>query len=249
MLHLVEQVLAELFNKITLIAVVVSAIVSVFTSIATCLLILYGKGFLKSKKEKGEKSAQEQSQVVKEVTTASSSVPATKVTIATVENSEKVKETSINTQPNENRNCKSDKPLSNRERKRLEKQERKKQRERQRREERTEDVTKPAKITSPPEGAGTIPLTVADGQLMVVTIGKTEYYCCWTDGGKTYYMLNRDEKLINKAINNHTALIDPFCNKTEDSVEYSVAKTVVMEKCGVLNADYTIKDKAIIKYK
>lgn len=91
-------------------------------------------------------------------------------------------------------------------------------------------------------------LSIIDGNLVLCSFGKTSYYHCWPYDGKIYYEFCCDSTKIAKAINNHSAIIDPFCIKHKDSVSFDVAKSLAVTEYGELTSEYIIIHKSTIKF-
>lgn len=102
---------------------------------------------------------------------------------------------------------------------------------------------------SKPESFEYTDLSISDGQLTVCTLGKTSYYHCWAYEGKLYYEFYCDSIKVAKAINNHSAIIDPFCVKHKDSVSLDVAKSLDVIEYGELTSEYKIINKTTVKFK
>lgn len=102
---------------------------------------------------------------------------------------------------------------------------------------------------SKPDNAEYTDLCISDGQLTVCTIGKTSYYHCWTYGDKLYYEFYCSSAKVAKAINNHSAIIDPFCVKHKDSTPFDLAKSLEVIEYGELSSEYKIINKSTVKFK
>lgn len=92
-------------------------------------------------------------------------------------------------------------------------------------------------------------LNPSDGRLISSNSQSAAYYRTWTFNGMIYYEFYCDESKMSKAINNRSALIEPFCTKDQSSSEADYASFIETVEPGVLdNNDYAIIKKTIIKY-
>lgn len=106
-----------------------------------------------------------------------------------------------------------------------------------------------SKIKCPPSNVEFTYFTVADGKLIVALQGKASYYRSWEINGQRYYQFFCDKNIVKKAINNHSSVIDPFCVKSNDSVDYDFASYVETDECGLLDGNNNIKKKTILNIK
>lgn len=103
-----------------------------------------------------------------------------------------------------------------------------------------------SKIVHPPQNIEFTYFAVADGKFVVASIGQVSYYRSWKMNGQCYYQFYCDESRLNKAINNHSSVIDPFCIKSYDSVDFDVACCIETDECGLLDENNNIKKKTIL---
>ena len=72
-------------------------------------------------------------------------------------------------------------------------------------------------------------------------------YRAWRCNGILYfefYSINEEKK----AINNRTSIIEPFCDIDNGTIDPDSANYVETKEFGILNDDFTINKKTIIKY-
>lgn len=91
-------------------------------------------------------------------------------------------------------------------------------------------------------------LAVSDGKLCPCEIGQTQYYRCWEYEGRLFFEFYCDKSKAAKAINNRSAILDPFCVKNPNSVPVDSAKSMVIEEFGELDNDYNVLSKSQIKF-
>ena len=128
---------------------------------------------------------------------------------------------------------------SKKERKR---EKRKKQREQQAAKERIRNFNPK---TTQPENAVYTDLTVSEGGLAPWSVGWPQYYRSWEYEGRFFFEFS-SEQAEAKAINNHSVIIDPFCQKSVDSVSFEEANQVVTKEYGEIDNNYTLISKATI---
>lgn len=87
-----------------------------------------------------------------------------------------------------------------------------------------------------------------DGNLIHCEEGYPVYYRAWKERERMYFEFVNSDR-TKKAINNRSTFIEPFCNKIEDSKLPDESDFIDTITPGVLNDDYTVKEKAVIKYK
>lgn len=90
-----------------------------------------------------------------------------------------------------------------------------------------------------------IDLAVSAGQLAEPTSGQTTYYRAWHSQNQLRYVFHSEKSA--KAINNYNAIIEPFCNLTKESRLSGNTRNIETVTAGILNSDYSINKKAIIK--
>ena len=87
-----------------------------------------------------------------------------------------------------------------------------------------------------------------DGNLIHCEEGYPVYYRAWKERERiNFEFVNSDR--TKKAINNRSTFIEPFCNKIEDSKLPDESDFIDTITPGILNDDYTVKEKAVIRYK
>lgn len=90
-------------------------------------------------------------------------------------------------------------------------------------------------------------MSVKENKLKPVETGEVAYYKAWeTECGINFIFAN-DEKM-KKAINNRSSIIEPFCEKVEDSKKPEDADRIIVVESGVLDKDYNVINKVKIKY-
>lgn len=95
---------------------------------------------------------------------------------------------------------------------------------------------------------GFIYLTVLEGPLVEARPEHTVYYKAWREKGKLLFEFVNNDR-TKKAINNRTSIIEPFCEKVESSKSPDDSEMITTISPGLLNDDYTVRDKAKIEYK
>ena len=101
---------------------------------------------------------------------------------------------------------------------------------------------------SKPENLSYTNLSIVDGELTESTLGKASYYRYWTYENRFFFEFFCEDFRLSKAINNHSVLIDPFCQKSADSKPYQEAKSIVIIDFGELDSNLKIINKPLIKY-
>ncbi len=130
-------------------------------------------------------------------------------------------------------------PLSKTEQKNLDKQQ-------QRENNRHSDPKKPTVVTCPPDGADLTYFYVQGGKLVPDPTMSSTYISFIIDNIR-YYSLNQDK--IGMAISNHNSQLDPFCEKTADSVDPLAANNIKIKECGTLDQNNAPIKKLQITYK
>lgn len=222
---------------VVIISIVVSFVTSVITSFFTFVLL---KRWAK-KSKKNDRSKEEKQEVNEN---AKHQKESTRPQVRT-------EDISLNTQ-GENSDSSSkethqskEKKLSKKEQKLLKKEE-KARRERELAEERRRKSFNPK--TSIPKDATFSDLAVSDGHLVPCSLGQTAYYRFWEYEGNRYFEFYCDPSKAPKAFNNRSVIIDPFCQKTNDSVPVDEAKTFTTEEYGEIDADFNIISKSIVRF-
>lgn len=109
-------------------------------------------------------------------------------------------------------------------------------------------VKKEESLNIKPEGTVFTNLGVSEGKLVIISGNQPSYYREWEFQGQKYYEFYCDDSRLKKAINNRSAVIDLYCEKHPDSINPDDAIRVETIEYGLLDNDYNIKQKAIIKY-
>ena len=91
-------------------------------------------------------------------------------------------------------------------------------------------------------------LGVSDGKLVPCSIGQTFYYHYWEYEGRYFYEFFCEPSEIEIAVNNRSAIIDPFCQKDSDSVDADEFKELIIKEFGELDSKLNIISKSIISY-
>jgi hypothetical protein len=97
-----------------------------------------------------------------------------------------------------------------------------------------------------PEDVEYIALTVTDGNLTIASTSQVSYYRAWEIDGDMFYEFYSDKTA--KAINNRSVIIEPFCEKDPASIPADKASHIETTLFGLLNKDYSVKTKTIIKF-
>lgn len=87
-----------------------------------------------------------------------------------------------------------------------------------------------------------------DGNLIHCEEGYPVYYQAWRERERIKFEFVNSDR-TKKAINNRSTFIEPFCNKTEKSKFPDESDFIETITPGILNDDYTVKEKAVIRYK
>ncbi len=87
-----------------------------------------------------------------------------------------------------------------------------------------------------------------NGNLIHCEEGYPVYYRAWKEREKIKFEFVNSDR-TKKAINNRSTFIEPFCNKTEESKFPDESDFIETITPGVLNNDYTVKEKAVIRFK
>lgn len=87
-----------------------------------------------------------------------------------------------------------------------------------------------------------------DGNLTHCEEGYPVYYRAWKERDIIKFEFVNSDR-TKKAINNRSTFIEPFCNKIEDSKLPDESDLIDTITPGILNDDYTVKEKAVIRYK
>jgi hypothetical protein len=225
--------------NVTIITIAISFITSVVTAIITTLGLLY---YLKSqKKVKTNRNAEYTAQSVHPIDVQD---PAHQPTASHVPSSD----SDISTKSNQTREDKKKRGQENRKEQRSPESRLKLEAEKKLKN-KSSQTNVPTKVSQPAENVSFTYYIVSDGKLVVASTGQSGYYRAWNQDGKRYYQFFCESNRINKAINNHSSVIDPFCAKTEDSAEYDLATEVITDECGQLDANDNILTKTVIKFK
>jgi len=144
--------------------------------------------------------------------------------------------------------------LSRKEQKKIERQQEranKKEEDQKRREQETLERKRKAfnPKESKPENVLYHDLAVSDGRLIPCAIGQTAYYHYWNYKGRKFFEFYCEPSKVAKAVNNRSAIIDPFCQKTSGSVNVDQSKSMEIIEFGELDDNLNIISKSIISYK
>lgn len=99
-----------------------------------------------------------------------------------------------------------------------------------------------------PSGVKFSDLAVSGGHLVPCAIGQTPYYRCWEYEGTLYFEFYCDASKTPKALNNRSVILDPFCQKDNDSVSVDSAKTLTTLEYGVMDSNCNIISKSLVKF-
>lgn len=103
-------------------------------------------------------------------------------------------------------------------------------------------------FVSKPENVTYTDLAVVDGKLVPWSMGKTSYYHYWEYEGRYFFEFFCEQTKAAKAINNRSAIIDPFCQKDSSSVAVDKANSMIIDKFGELDSELNVISKSIIIY-
>lgn len=102
--------------------------------------------------------------------------------------------------------------------------------------------------TSKPSNVIYKELAVSEGRLVACSIGQTPYYRSWKYEGRFFYEFFCDKTKAAKAVNNHSVIIDPFCQKSSDSVSIEEYKRMTTVEFGEIDSYNSIISKSIILF-
>ena len=91
-------------------------------------------------------------------------------------------------------------------------------------------------------------LRVSEGKLEPTSQFQTSYYRSWQFQGKILYEFYCEPQYMKKVINNHSSIVDPCCMKSHESVSPEEANRIETVEFGVLDSNYSIITRTIIKY-
>lgn len=100
--------------------------------------------------------------------------------------------------------------------------------------------------TTKPQNVEYILLDVYNGSLLKHDMGRKSYYRLWEYENRFFFEFYCDTVAIKKAINNHSSIIDPFCEKKYNSVSMSAAKQIKVVEYGELDSRYCVISKSKI---
>lgn len=89
-------------------------------------------------------------------------------------------------------------------------------------------------------------LSFSNRNLIIAKVNQISYYRSWEHNGTCYFQFHCEDSKLSKALNNHNVAIDPFCDRTEDSVSYDEAVRIIPKEPGILDKDMHILKKAIL---
>lgn len=91
-------------------------------------------------------------------------------------------------------------------------------------------------------------LAVSEGRLVTCSIGQTPYYRSWEYEGRFFYEFFCEKTKAAKAVNNHSVIIDPFCQKGSASVSIEEAKRMTIIEFGEIDSNNSVISKSIILF-
>lgn len=91
-------------------------------------------------------------------------------------------------------------------------------------------------------------LAVSEGRLVTCSIGQTPYYRSWEYEGRFFYEFFFGKTKAAKAVNNHSVIIDPFCQKASASVSIEEAKRMTIIEFGEIDSNNSVISKSIILF-
>nr|WP_311521887.1 hypothetical protein [uncultured Porphyromonas sp.] len=91
-------------------------------------------------------------------------------------------------------------------------------------------------------------LSVEEGRFVESTLGKTSYYRYRVINDRLFFEFFCEDSRVSKAINNHSAIIDPFCIRTDDSKPYNEAKFIETREKGELDSNLDIMSKPLVHF-
>lgn len=92
-------------------------------------------------------------------------------------------------------------------------------------------------------------LAVSDGRLVICAVGQTYYYHSWEYEGRCFFEFFCEQSKAAKAFNNHSVILDPFCQKDSYSISVDEAKAMEIIEFGELDKELNIISKSIIRFK
>ena len=230
---------------VIIISIVVSFVTSIITSFFT--FVLLKKISKKSKKKTSE--TKEETKVVSAKTKHHTEVPKTDKVNSVVNTQENASGSSSKEelqQPKEKKLSKKEQQKLLRKEERTQKREEKTRREEELAEEKRRKSFNPK--VSRPENAIFSYLAVYDGHLVSCAVGQTAYYRFWEYDGKRYFEFYCEPSKAPKAFNNRSVIIDPFCQKDNDSVPVDEAKAFTTLEFGEIDANLNIISKSLVRF-
>lgn len=91
-------------------------------------------------------------------------------------------------------------------------------------------------------------LMVNDGNLILAVPDKTAYYRSWKNQGKTLYEFHCKDDAMKKAIRNHSAIVDPCCDRVSSSKDFGTAKQIKTIEVGELDNNNGIIKKTKVQF-
>lgn len=233
---------------VTIISIVVSFVTSVITSFFTFVLL---KKLSKKSKKKSCKTSCEHEEISTQTKRHAEELKIQERT-HNVHSVVKVQENNYNSSKEEVQLPK-EKKLSKREQQKLQRKEERAQKreEKVRREEELAEEKRRKSFNpkvSRPEIVTYCELAVSDGHLVSCAVGQTAYFRSWEYDGKYYFEFYCEPSKVLKAFNNRSVIIDPFCQKDNDSVPVDEAKTLTTLEFGEIDANFNIIRKSTVRF-
>lgn len=230
-----------------MIHIIITVVISSLTSVLTCLILNLIQNH--RRKDKREKE-------LKEDTTIASTPQHNekKSSVPNVQQKSEVSTVDVGTSNASNKNAAcQDKKLSKKEQQKLlRKEERAQKRQEEFKRKIEEEELRRKKnfdpLKSKPEAVTYKALAVLDGKLTPCEIGQTQYYRCWEYEGRIFFEFYCDKSKAAKAVNNRSAILEPFCVKNPNSVPVDSAKSMIIEQFGEIDSNYNIISKLHIKF-
>lgn len=232
----------------TIISIVVSFVTSITTSFFTFILM---KKLSKKNKKKSSRTSCNHEEISTK-TKRHAEDPKIQERTDNVHSVVKVQENNYNFSKEEVQQPK-EKELSKREQQKLQRKEERAQKreEKMRCEEELAEEERHKNFNpkvSRPEIVTYCDLAVSDGHLVSCAVGQTTYFRSWEYDGKYYFEFYCEPSKVLKAFNNRSVIIDPFCQKDNDSVPVDEAKTLTTIEFGEIDANFNIIRKSTVRF-
>lgn len=230
-----------------MIHIIITVVISSLTSVLTCLILILIQNH--RRKDKREKGLNEET-----IIASNSQHKEKKILMPNVQQKSEVSTVDVDTSnaSYENAACQ-DKKLSKKEHQKLLRKEERAQKRQEELKRKTEEEELRRKksfdpLKSKPNAVTYKALAVLDGKLTPCEIGQTQYYRCWEYEGRMFFEFYCDKSKEAKAVNNRSAILEPFCVKNPNSVPVDSAKSIITEQFGEINSNYNIISKSHIKF-